>query len=228
MTPQSATGTAGAKDATAATGATPVQRRAGDLRELAVADPVAAKGEAWGWFEDAGRRAASDRKAADAELNELFRLGTPASGLEGPMDGILVMTTISAFVDPAARLITRLWMPWQGKSFHAAANRGENRLIGSARWPARLLWPRYSMRGVSEGLLAFDFETYVEAGKVDPDREVLVIDYAKVDDNPRVVIKSIRDELVEIVPGAYLGKILYRTGEDRYRNLGYFALRTPR
>jgi hypothetical protein len=227
MTPQSATRTAGTKDATAATATTPVERRAGDLRELAVTDPVAAKSEAWGWFEDAGRRAGSDRKAADAELNELFRLGMPASGLDGPMDGILVMTTINPVLDPAARLITRLWMPWQGKSFHAAANRGENRLVGSARWPSKLLWPRYAMRGVSEGLLAFDFETYIEAGKVDPDREVLVIDYAKVDDNPRVVIKSIRDELVEIVPGAYLGKILYRTGEDRYRNLGYFALRKP-
>ncbi|MDX6643089.1 MAG: hypothetical protein QOD76_1051 [Solirubrobacteraceae bacterium] len=227
MTPQSATRTAGTKDGTAATAKTPVERRAGDLRELAVADPVAARSEAWRWFEDAGRRAGSDRKAADAELNELFRLGKPASGLDGPMDGILVMTTISGVVDPAARLITRLWMPWQGKSFHADADRGENRLVGSARWPAKLLWPRYSMRGASEGLLAFDFETYVEAGKVDPDREVLVIDYAPVDDNPGLVIKSIRDELVEIVPGAYLGKILYRTGEDRHRNLGYFALRTP-
>jgi hypothetical protein len=227
MTPQSATRTAGTKDGTVATAKTPVERRAGDLRELAVTDPVAARSEAWRWFEDAGRRAGSDRKAADAELNELFRLGKPASGLDGPMDGILVMTTISGVVDPAARLITRLWMPWQGKSFHADADRGENRLVGSARWPAKLLWPRYSMRGASEGLLAFDFETYVEAGKVDPDREVLVIDYAKVDDNPRLVIRSIRDELVEIVPGAYLGKILYRTGEDRHRNLGYFALRTP-
>jgi hypothetical protein len=226
MTPQSATETPRTKDGTTAT-ATPVARRAGDLRELAVTDPVAAKSEAWGWFEEAGRRAGSDRKAADAECNALFRLGKPASGLDGPMDGILVMTTISPVVDPAARLITRLWMPWQGKSFHASEERGENRLVGSARWPSKLLWPLYSMRGASEGLLAFDFETYVEPGKIDPDRDVLVIDYAKVEDNPRLVIKSIRDELVEIVPGAYLGKILYRTGDERYRNLGYFALRTP-
>ncbi len=47
---------------------------------------------------------------------------------------------------------------------------------------------------------------------LDPATEVLVIDYAPVDDNPGLIIKSIRDELVEIVPGANLGKILYRRG----------------
>jgi len=67
--------------------------------------------------------------------------------------------------------------------------------------------------------------TRVEAGKDDPDTKVLVIDYAPVESNPDHLIRSIRDELVEIVPGANLGKILYRTGEDEYRNLGFFALR---
>jgi len=52
-----------------------------------------------------------------------------------------------------------------------------------------------------------------------------VIDYAPVDKNPGLIIRSIRDELVEIVPGAHLGRILYRRG-DRYDNWGYFALRT--
>ena len=36
-----------------------------------------------------------------------------------------------------------------------------------------------------------------------------------------------RDELVELVPGVYLGKILYNTGSG-YFKLGYFALRIPR
>ena len=92
----------------------------------------------------------------------------------------------------------------------------------------KLLWPLYSMRDAESGKLAFDFATYVEAGKDDPDRQVMVIDYANVESNPRLVIRSIRDELVQLVPGVYLGKILFNTGSDRFSKIGYFALRTPR
>lgn len=59
---------------------------------------------------------------------------------------------------------------------------------------------------------AFKFRTYIDAGADDPDRQVGVIDYKDEPDNPRF-IKAIRDEYVEIVPGAYLGKILLRTSD---------------
>ena len=104
--------------------------------------------------------------------------------------------------------------------------RGNNRLTGETRWVAKLLWPLYGTKQGADGeRLAFDFETRIEPGELDPDTEVLVIDYAPVDDNPRLIIKSIRDELVEIVPGANLGKILYRRGGG-YSNIGFFALRS--
>jgi hypothetical protein len=48
-----------------------------------------------------------------------------------------------------------------------------------------------------------------------------------VEKNPRLIIRSIRDELVELVRGVYLGKILFNSG-DNYSKIGYFALRTPR
>ena len=73
---------------------------------------------------------------------------------------------------------------------------------------------------------AFDFETGVEPGKVDPDREVLKIDYAPIERNPRLTIRPIRDELVEIVPGANLGKILLRSRDGDHRLIGYFALKS--
>jgi hypothetical protein len=66
----------------------------------------------------------------------------------------------------------------------------------------------------------------------------MVIDYADVEKNPRLIIRSIRDELVELVRGVYLGKILFNTERglserqsgsgDSYSKIGYFALRTPR
>ena len=54
----------------------------------------------------------------------------------------------------------------------------------------------------------------------------MVIDYSDVKENPYVIIRSIRDELVEVVPGTYLGKILFRLPRDRYEMIGFFALRT--
>ena len=201
------------------------EERVNRLRKLAKREPATAQNETWEWFERLGKLAGDDREAADAQLDELFRLGKPAKGLDGPTEGILVTPLIQPIADRALRAITSLWMPWQGKRFDAKAKRGDNRLTGSARWPAKLIWPLYGTKEGPDGRLAFDFLTDVEPGKVDPDRKVLVIDYASVDENPGLLIKRIRDELVEICPDTYLGKILYRTGEDRYRNLGFFALR---
>ena len=96
----------------------------------------------------------------------------------------------------------------------------------SARWPAKLFWPLYGTRPLGEDRTAFDFETRVEPSEDDgPPVDVLVIDYVVVDSNPRFLIKRIRDELVEIVPGANLGKILWRHGDGSYALIGYFALR---
>ena len=203
-----------------------VATRVAELRELAATDVEDAARQAWGWIEELGDRASSDREGAEKELDELFALGNLPQGLDGATEGILVAPLIQPVVDRVARAITSVWMPWQGKSFDAAARRGDNRLSGETRWIAKLLWPLYGTKQGPDGeRLAFDFETRVEPGMLNPDTDVLVIDYAPVDSNPRLIIKSIRDELVEIVPGANLGKILYRQGSG-YSNIGFFALRS--
>ena len=137
------------------------------------------------------------------------------------------MTTTNAKFDAVVRTITSLWMPWQGKRFDNEAAKGDNRLTKSTGLVGKLLWPLYSMKDHADGKLAFDFETYVEAGKEDPDVDVMVIDYADIEKNPKLVIRSVRDELVELVPGVYLGKILFKT-DSGYNKIGYFALRLPR
>jgi hypothetical protein len=198
-----------------------VESRVADLRARS------AKEEAWEWITGLKEKAGSDQDAAEAELDALFRLGVPPTDLDGPTDGILVTTTTNRLLDPAVRAITGLWMPWQGKRFDSEAATGDNRMAGGlAAIPSKLLWPLYKMKDAVDGKLAFDFKTYVEAGKADPDVEVMVIDYANVEDNPGLVIRSIRDELVEVVPGAYLGKILYRLPGDKYEMVGFFALHT--
>ena len=196
------------------------ESRVSDLRNREAAD------EAWQWIVDLKEKAKSDGAAAEAELNSIFKLGTPPTNLDGPTDGILVMTTTNPALDAAVRLVTNLWMPWQGKRFNSESRSGDNRMVSSSRLPSELLWPLYKMKDAVDGKLAFDFKTYNEAGKCDPDVQVMVIDYSDVGDNPRLIIRSIRDELVEVVPGAYLGKVLFRMPQDRYEMIGFFALRT--
>jgi hypothetical protein len=204
--------------------ASPVAARLAELRDQAATDPAGAQVTTWAWIKELGAR-----KAAD-ELAELYKLGDPPRGLDGPTEGIFLTALIQGTVDRALTTITGAWMPWLGKAFDAEANRGYNRLAPSARWPAKLLWPFYGTTEEPGARAAFDFETAIEPGKADPDVQVLKIDYGPVESNPRLIIRSIRDELVQLVPDTYLGKSLWRSeddGEERYSCLGYFALRQP-
>jgi hypothetical protein len=197
------------------------------LRKSVNEHPEGAADSTWAWIGDLAKRAKEHAAGADSDLNELFRLGTAPTDLHGPTEGMLVMTTTNPKFDAVVRAITALWMPWQGKRFDNQSGTGDNRLTKSTGLVGKLLWPLYSMKDHIDGKLAFDFKTYVEAGKDDPDINVMVIDYADIEDNPKLIIRSVRDELVELVPGVYLGKILFKT-DSGYNKIGYFALRTPR
>jgi len=203
-----------------------VAQRVAELRKAAQNSPATAADAAWAWFKELGGEARSDRDAAAAKLDELFRLGTPPTAIDGQTEGILVTPLIQPAVDRALNLLTGAWMPWLGKRFDRGAAMGDNTLTGSTRVVAKLLWPRYNTKEYGSHRAAFDFETRVEPGKNDPDRDVLVIDYYPVKSNPGFIIRQIRDELVEIVPGANLGKILWRRDEDDHVLIGYFALRS--
>jgi hypothetical protein len=210
--------------ATATQAGAPIAVRVAELRELAATDAPAAQTATWAWFKELGSRRDSEK------LGELYALGEPPRGLNGPTEGILVLPLIQGAVDRVAAAVTKGWMPWLGKSFDAGANAGYNRLAPSARWPAKLLWPTYSTTDDENARHAFDFETAIEPGKADPDVDVLKIDYGPVTSNPRLVIRRIRDELVQIVPDTYLGKILWRSGDGddaTYSCIGYFAQRQP-
>ncbi len=216
----------GSGAATAAPSAprTDAERKVAGLRELAESDADTARDLAWTLFKELGVRAPSSDEAA-AELGEIFRLGTPPNAIEGQTRGILVAFVWRRPLNVALRAVTGAWMPWLGKRFNPAEGTGDNVLLASARWPAKLLWPLYATREAPGGRSAFDFETAIEPSKDDPFTEVMKIDYHDLDSNPSLLIRSIRDELVEVVPGAYLGKMLWRHDADRHTLLAYFALR---
>jgi hypothetical protein len=199
----------------------PTIDRVAALRATAEADPVQAQVETWAWIEELG-----EKRDADG-LEALFAQGLAPRGLNGPTEGILVCTLTNPLVDVPVRMLTSVFMPWMGKSFDSAQAEGVNRMTSSSKLPAKLLWPRYGMRETEDGNAAFDFQTRVEAGAIEPSVDVLVIDYADVSDNPALIIRQIRDELVQLVPDTYLGRILFRLPGDRLSNIGYFALRQP-
>ena len=186
---------------------------------------IAAPPTTWNHILETGRTIQTDREAALARLAELFRAGTPPTELDGPTEGALIGFVMHPVFDRAVAGLASRWLPWAGKRFDAAASGGDNLLLRSARWPSKLLWPTYPMRDAGEQLVAFDFKSRVERGALDPDTDVLVIDYAPVDSNPRLVINQIRDELVEVAPGTHLGKMLWRHGDGHHTLLAYFALR---
>lgn len=202
--------------------AAPNAGRLAALRQAAESNGPQGQADTWAWIEELGAKSDGDA------LEELFSLGTAPSGLDGPTDGILVCTLTNALVDMPVRMLTSMWMPWRGKSFDAGQSTGINRMTVSSQLPARMLWPLYGMKDApDDGKLAFDFVTRVEAGKIEPAVDVLVIDYEPVSDNPDLIIRQIRDELVELVPNTYLGRILFRLPRGKFTNIGYFALRQP-
>ena len=200
-----------------------VSERLADLRKVAETDTQGAARRTWTLFHELGTLVGKNRRAGEAALNALFEQGTPPQNLDGPTDGILVAPLVQPLLDKVAGTVTTLWMPWQGKRFDKANARGDNRLVDGARWPAKLLWPLYGTRSKDGQRVAFEFVTRIEPSADDQKTDVLVIDYGPVDSNPSLLIRSIRDELVEIVPGVYLGKILFRAGSS-YTNIGFFAL----
>lgn len=205
----------------------PVAERIAKLREQAETDAKGAREEAWTWINELGERADSDREGALAELQEMFLAGQPAEGVTGQTEGILVTWTMHPLADKVIGTITDAWMPWLGKKFDPEQRVGINTLTNSARWPAKILWPLYSTRESPLGRSAFDFKTYIEAGRLDPSVDVLVIDYAPVEKNPNLLIRQIRDELVQVVPGANLGKMLVNVpGRKEPFPALYFALKS--
>jgi hypothetical protein len=205
-----------------------VERYVAALQEFAESEPDLAGRQAWNQIRLAGMRGGRHRSEVLDSLNRIFRLGTvPEPPLDGPYDGLVVTTRTFALTDPLFRVLVSLWMPWVGKRFDAETMSGDNLMLPSARAPAKLVWPSYQFQDIGEGrYAAFRFRSYAGTGTIDRDRQVLKINYDSAE-NPDFLIRDILDELVEIVPRVYLGKVLVRFSEH-IRWLGaYFTLRPP-
>jgi hypothetical protein len=167
------------------------------------------------------------RNRADVirRMDALFSAGlTPDPAPSGFQTGRLLATSTWAPWDVVVMRMAQLWMPWLGKTFSPTTGTGLNRFTPTPATRAwlRTLFPRHRPE-VARGdrLEAFPFRTCVGRGKIDAGVSVLKIDY-DFEANP-MLIRHILDELVQIAPGRYLGKVLFRSG-GRYRRIGFFSL----
>lgn len=143
-----------------------------------------------------------------AALNNLFRSGALPSPLpSGRYVGKFIAMEIAPGLTQAAELLANLWMPWLGKTFHPANQRGDNILAGASYPLARLLAPLYKgyLPDQNGSYRAFAFRTYTAPGLLDSDRLVLKIDY-NLKENPPLTVRRLVDELVQLADNIYLGK----------------------
>jgi hypothetical protein len=174
----------------------------------------------------AAARVSGDRAGALRALDEIFAAGRlPRAPLEGRYRGELITPSLHPVLDALGRALTGWWLPWQGKTFSAAAQTGDNIFSSDGRLLARLVWPFY--RGdVPDGpgrVRALRFRTYSGSSALDPAQNVLKIDY-DWEVNPRLIVRAVLDELVQVEADYYLGKALLRRRPGRYVCAAYFAL----
>jgi hypothetical protein len=174
-------------------------------------------------------RPSVNRARVLARFDELFRAGTAPDPLpDGFLPGTFLATSMWGPFDSFALALSRVWMPWQGKIFDRERRTGVNSLVQApaSRIVLKAAFPGYSPeRGTAERIEAFPFRNRVARGELDRDVSVLKIDY-DFEANPDFLIRRILDELVQIAPGRYLGKILFRAS-GRFHPIGFFSLRSP-
>ncbi len=167
-----------------------------------------------------------DRGRGLAALNDLFRLGrTPDPPPDGRYRGQLVALQLGPLITTVTQKLTARWLPWQGKTFSAAEEHGDNIFTRDSLALARVYWPGYRdyIDDGPQTYRAFRFRTYFAPGLSDPDRQVLKIDY-DLDANPRLSVRRVLDELVQLSEGFYLGKAQMHWWWGRWQTVAYFTL----
>jgi hypothetical protein len=167
-----------------------------------------------------------DRRRGLAILNDLFRAGTPPDPpLDGRYAGSLVVLNIAPGLTQLVELVVNAWLPWRGKTFNVAGASGDNTFTRDSLALAHIYWPFYHgyVGDSPQTYRAFAFRTTMAPGLADPDRQVLKIDY-DLPGNPRLSIRRILDELVQVEDGLYLGKAHLKWWWGAWQLVAYFSL----
>jgi hypothetical protein len=169
-------------------------------------------------------RLATDRTAAIEIMERLFALGRVPDP-DGRYDGELVGLSTGLLSDPFFEWLTRIYLPWRGKTFEAETETGDNVFVDNAwsKATGKLGWPEYRVRSddVPGTIRVFPFRSYAAPGIEEPAVQVLKLDYSG-SRNP-LPVRRIVDEVVELPGGYILGKVHMR-GLREFRRVTFFGL----
>jgi hypothetical protein len=129
------------------------------------------------------------------------------------------------FYHGAAHIFFDKQTPWLGKSFVARDDLGFNIFMPKGAALLKIIAPfykKFSPNGNGD-TDAFVFQTRTAPGLKDKETEVIKLDY-DAPENP-FPIRIILDEIVEIAPEQFLGKIHLKVFPRFYSTIGYFGLK---
>ena len=143
--------------------------------------------------------------------HELFLHGSAPGSLDGFHPGM-------------AHVLLDKQTPWLGKQFDQQRQLGFNVFTPFGARILKIASPLYRKFSVNEAgnTRAYYFKTWIGKGKKDKQLDVLKLDY-DMPENP-LFIRVILDEVVEIAPQKYLGKIHIKLLPGFFVTIGYFGL----
>jgi len=193
-----------------------------DLRQLARTSPVLARRQGWDYLRELGN---SGRRE---QLATLFARGEAPDGPHGALEGLIVGSLFGIPEAYLANPLLKIDPAWRGKTF--TADTGFNRLAPLARYAMPVIAPLYrGLHRQGSEMVGFAFDHRIETAAISPYNTVRALDYSPEKYcNPSVrtfPIKRTRDEIVELLPGLYLGRALLTMHSGEVRLIAYFALR---
>ncbi|MGB7210358.1 MAG: hypothetical protein WBD27_17010 [Pyrinomonadaceae bacterium] len=131
----------------------------------------------------------------------------------------------SGFYNGAAYLLGNRPVPWLGKSFESANAKGFNIFTPKGASLLKILTPFYKLfRLNADGNTdAYYFNTSTGPGFRDKNIDVFKLDYDSPE-NP-FLIRIILDEMVEIAPQEFLGKVHMKVFPGYFATIGFFGLK---
>lgn len=194
--------------------------RVAALRDLAQHDAAFARDAGWQMLLDLGRK--DDR----ATLHELWLAGATPSTPPGRTEGKNLGRQHSTPTARRTNLVNRIDDPWIGKTI--GEHDGYNRLKLHSAPLVFALARRVRPRLEGRELAVFGFDVEITTGAIEPAREVLALKYdVERHGNSRsgiFALARIRDEIVEIVDGLYVARVLYQA-RGQFTHIGAFGLR---
>ncbi len=141
------------------------------------------------------------------------------------VDGKLPESPPDGFYRGSAYLLPVKQVPWLGKSFERENDLGFNIFTPKGASLLKLMTPFYGkFRGNKNGNTdAYYFMTSTGEGFKDKNIDTFKLDYDSPE-NP-FLIRIILDEIVEVAPQEFLGKVHLKVFPGYYATIGYFGLK---